>query len=212
MALPIFQRTVVNDRGDILPGASIEVRSEPVGNETTGNLVSVYSDRAGTVALGNPFTIGADALVKFYVAPGEYKITALKGGESVIWRYVIVLDSVDVATIGANFADVTTVSNNIPDIVTVSTNIADVNAVGFSIADVNSVADNMPEVLLADTNANTATDAATQTQILLANAGSMLGINFGAFVLVDGELTVSHLTTSTPSLIDGELILTYEGL
>jgi hypothetical protein len=61
-------------------------------------------------------------------------------------------------------------------------------------------------------SATTATTAATATSLLLANAGSMLGINFGAFTLVAGELIVSHLTTTTPSLVDGELILTYEGL
>lgn len=52
----------------------------------------------------------------------------------------------------------------------------------------------------------------TNTSVLLANAGSMLGINFGAFTLTDGELIVTHLTTSTPSLVDGELVLTYETL
>jgi len=54
--------------------------------------------------------------------------------------------------------------------------------------------------------------SATSTAVLLANAGSMLGINFGAFTLNDGELTVTHLTTTEPSLVDGELILTYETL
>lgn len=44
------------------------------------------------------------------------------------------------------------------------------------------------------------------------NAGSMLGINFGSFSLVDGEMIVTHLTTTTPSLVNGELILTYETL
>lgn len=50
------------------------------------------------------------------------------------------------------------------------------------------------------------------TQATVASVGSMLGINFGSFTVVDGEMIVSHLTTTMPSLIDGDLILTYEGL
>ena len=50
------------------------------------------------------------------------------------------------------------------------------------------------------------------TQATIATLGSMIGINFGSFAVVDGEMIVSHLTTTTPSLVDGDLILTYEGL
>lgn len=50
------------------------------------------------------------------------------------------------------------------------------------------------------------------TQATVASVGSMLGINFGSFTVVDGEMIVSHLTTTMPSLVDGDLILTYEGL
>jgi len=50
------------------------------------------------------------------------------------------------------------------------------------------------------------------TQATAASVGSMLGINFGSFSAVDGEMIVSHLTTTEPSLVDGDLILTYEGL
>jgi hypothetical protein len=64
----------------------------------------------------------------------------------------------------------------------------------------------------ATTQASNASQSANSTAILLANAGSMLGINFGAFTMTDGELTVTHLSTSTPSLVNGEFILTYETL
>ena len=50
------------------------------------------------------------------------------------------------------------------------------------------------------------------TQATAASVGIMLGINFGSFSVVDGEMIVSHLTTTEPSLVDGDLILTYEGL
>jgi hypothetical protein len=61
-------------------------------------------------------------------------------------------------------------------------------------------------------SATNSANSAASTATLLANAGSMLGINFGAFTISDGELTVTHLSTSTPSLSNGELILTYETL
>lgn len=51
--------------------------------------------------------------------------------------------------------------------------------------------------------------AAAQTA---ANVGSLLGINFGAFSVIDGELIVTHLTTASPYLSEGELILAYETL
>lgn len=60
--------------------------------------------------------------------------------------------------------------------------------------------------------AQDAAQALQDTQATVASVGSMLGINFGSFTVVDGEMIVSHLTTTTPSLVDGDLILTYEGL
>lgn len=61
-------------------------------------------------------------------------------------------------------------------------------------------------------SANAAASDAANTAVLLANAGSMLGINFGAFTMVDNELIVTHLTTATPSIVNGDLILDYETL
>jgi len=53
-----------------------------------------------------------------------------------------------------------------------------------------------------------ASSAATQA----ANVGSMLGINFGGWTIENGELIVTHLSTTTPSIVDGELSLIYETL
>jgi hypothetical protein len=57
-----------------------------------------------------------------------------------------------------------------------------------------------------------AQSASSATSVLLTNAGSMLGINFGSFTVVDGELIVTHLTTSVPSIVNGDLVITYETL
>ena len=60
--------------------------------------------------------------------------------------------------------------------------------------------------------ANEKTRADLADAVVATNIGSMLGINFGSFSLVDGELIATHLTTSSPSLVSGDLILTYETL
>jgi len=36
------------------------------------------------------------------------------------------------------------------------------------------------------------------------------GVNFSGWTISDGELSITHLSTTTPSITDGDLILTYE--
>ena len=79
--LPIFQRTVTNSSGDVLPGASVEVR-----RESDNVLVQLYADRAGTVLLPNPTTADGDGFVQFFAASSNYKITATSGSGTVVWR------------------------------------------------------------------------------------------------------------------------------
>jgi hypothetical protein len=83
MTLARFQRNVVDNAGNIQASPTVTVR-----DATTNSLVSIYSDRAGTAALGNPFTGDANGLAAFYVAGGAYRITAVKGAFSVTWDYV----------------------------------------------------------------------------------------------------------------------------
>lgn len=83
MTLARFQRNVVDNAGNIQASPTVTVR-----DATTNSLVSIYSDRAGTTALGNPFTGDANGLAAFYVAGGAYRITAVKGAFSVTWDYV----------------------------------------------------------------------------------------------------------------------------
>jgi hypothetical protein len=85
MTLGIFQRTVTDDAGDVQAAASVEVRVQD-----TNALASIYSDRAGSVPLANPFTTGSDGLVKFFAEGNAYKITATKGAFSVVWEYVAI--------------------------------------------------------------------------------------------------------------------------
>lgn len=79
-----FQATAIDDEGNVVPLASIEVRQEIVGSP----LASLFSDRSGASPIGNPFTADADGYFAFHVAGGAYKITASLGGFSRTWRYV----------------------------------------------------------------------------------------------------------------------------
>lgn len=66
----------VQDRdGNVVPGAHVEVRLEEVGQP----LVPLYSDRAGTMPLGNPIDADANGHVYFHVVGGAYKIRVYTG-------------------------------------------------------------------------------------------------------------------------------------
>jgi len=74
MTLARFQSTAVDTSGNVIAGASVTVRSQ-----STGNVVSIFSDRAGTVSLANPFTTDANGFFAFHVAGGTYRITISDG-------------------------------------------------------------------------------------------------------------------------------------
>ena len=93
MAAPIFQRTIVDSNGNVEIGASVEVR-----NEANNELAPIYVDRELTVAKANPFITDETGLAKFFVARGEYKVTATSAGSVIIWRYVQMLDTEFVAS------------------------------------------------------------------------------------------------------------------
>lgn len=83
MVMACWQATIVDENGDVQASPSITVR-----RESDAALATIYSDRAGTVAIGNPFTGGTDGLARFFAAGDAYMITATKGGFSQTWRYV----------------------------------------------------------------------------------------------------------------------------
>lgn len=84
MTLARYQFTVVDDAGNVLPNASVEVRREATGQP----IVSLYSDRNGATPIGNPFNADSDGYAAFHVAGGAYRITATSGAFSRVWRYV----------------------------------------------------------------------------------------------------------------------------
>lgn len=74
---------IQDEAGNIVDGASVEVR-----DEATALLPQLYSNRAGTIAIGNPFTATDGADAGFHVVGGAYKITATKATFTRIWRFV----------------------------------------------------------------------------------------------------------------------------
>lgn len=75
MSLARHQFTVQDRDGNVVPGAHVEIRSEIPGQP----LVALYSDRAGTIGIGNPTDADSDGYVYFHVAGGFYKIRVYTG-------------------------------------------------------------------------------------------------------------------------------------
>ncbi len=87
MTLPIFQKTIVDDRGDILPGATIDVFFE-----SSGARAQLYSDSEGLLPISNPTVTDAFGKIVFYIDPGLYRISATSGGFSDTYRNVRFFD------------------------------------------------------------------------------------------------------------------------
>jgi hypothetical protein len=88
MVLARWQRTITDNAGNVLPGASIEVRREEPGQP----LEPLYSDRDGLVPITNPFLADANGYAAFHARGGAFQIVATAPvGATVmtqIWRHV----------------------------------------------------------------------------------------------------------------------------
>lgn len=84
MTLARWQNTITDEEGNVLPGASVEVRREVGGSP----LAALYTDRDGVTPAGNPLTADGDGFVGFHVAGGAFRVTATLGAFSRVWRYV----------------------------------------------------------------------------------------------------------------------------
>jgi hypothetical protein len=99
MTLPNWQATIVEANGDVVPSAEVEVILEATGLPAT-----IFSDRAGSTPLTNPFFTGPDGFAQFYAAAGEYRITATGSGGTRTWRYEVLLGTGDVIEIAQDEA------------------------------------------------------------------------------------------------------------
>ena len=87
MTLSAWQATVQDANGNIVPNAEVTVLVE-----STGLPATIYSTRGGA-ALSNPFTADINGFAQFYANKGEYRITAVSGVFSNIFRYVRIGDA-----------------------------------------------------------------------------------------------------------------------
>ena len=118
MALPVFQRSVVTDTGNIIPNAQVTVT-----DTATGGIVTLFADADGNTGLANPFNATSEGFARFYATPGVYNVTATGSQGTIQWVDVHLIDSADIITIGQNFAAVETVADNIDDVNTAADNI-----------------------------------------------------------------------------------------
>lgn len=79
--MPVFQRSIVDQAGNVMPLASVEVR-----DQVTSSLVQLYSNYALSAAIGNPIAADSNGFVRFYVAAGRYQIVATSGALTRTWE------------------------------------------------------------------------------------------------------------------------------
>ncbi|RMG72057.1 MAG: hypothetical protein D6711_13795 [Chloroflexi bacterium] len=83
MARGKYQTTVVNDAGDILPGATLTVT-----HTLTAALATLYNARSGGSTVANPYTCDASGFAEFFVEPGLYTIVATSGSYTKTYTHV----------------------------------------------------------------------------------------------------------------------------
>lgn len=87
MAKAVWQGSITDAEGDIIPGAQVEFR-----DADTNALATTYTTRAGLVTGANPAVDGdGDGFVKVYLDQGRYNITATAPGMSRTWADVVLL-------------------------------------------------------------------------------------------------------------------------
>jgi Pectate lyase superfamily protein len=176
MPLARHPLTITDEFGNILNGASVEVR-----NEATGLLPQLYSDRAGTISIGNPFTAADGADAGFHATGGSYKITATLGAFSRIWRYV-----------GIGTASETDTAAQAPIFV----NIKDYGAVGDAATDDTAAiqaaidaAQALHGAIFIPASANGYKVIGSGAQVFSITAGvSIIGEGFGSLIFVDSSV------------------------
>ena len=78
-----YQAFALDAAGNVLPSPTVTVVAE-----SSGANAALFSDRAGTVSMSNPFTGQSDGLIAFHTGGGAYKITVVSGSSTREFRYV----------------------------------------------------------------------------------------------------------------------------
>src|SRR5262245_39334764 len=75
----VWQRSIVDTAGNVLPSAGVSVT-----DVVSGARVRPYSDE-GVTGIGNPITADSNGFVQFYCKAGVYEIIATKGANTRTW-------------------------------------------------------------------------------------------------------------------------------
>lgn len=105
MTLAVWQATIVDRRGNVQPGAELEVRHETLGQPLATQL---YDNKDGTGSpLANPLTADSAGFVRFYAPGGFYQIKASYGGSEYTLRDVAIgtAQGVDADSLGLNWIE-----------------------------------------------------------------------------------------------------------
>src|SRR5690554_1281733 len=111
--LAVWQRTIVDEEGNVIPGAEVEVR-----REEDGSLATLYADRAGETPLANPLAADMSGFVRFFAQGDTYTITAVGAGSTRTWRFdptgrLQEFDRVSEALVADNAADLLPARSNL---------------------------------------------------------------------------------------------------
>jgi hypothetical protein len=79
----IYQGYIKDDQGNIIEGASVEVR-----DQDTNTIVDLWSNRATTSTKSNPTTTDSNGYFFFYRTAGRYKITVTSDSYSAVFNNV----------------------------------------------------------------------------------------------------------------------------
>jgi len=182
-----WQAMAQDDAGNVLQSPTVEVRLE-----STNALAFLFSDRAGTVALGNPFTAALDGLIAFHVTGGAYKIIITKGGVQRTLRYVAIGTAQEYdanTTPGFDPSVFALRANNLNDLASIPT--ARTNLGISTVGNTGAYADLTGKPTLGSAAALNAGTGASQ--VLQLNASAQYPANDGQLIA-----NVAKLSSTTP--------------
>lgn len=108
MAKAVIQANIQTSSGTITvaPNASVAIR-----NSDSGALVSLWTDRAGTIAASNPVTADSNGFFRVYATAQRVNITATYGGSSQTWNDVLITNNLPIRQELTTISAVTTLDS-----------------------------------------------------------------------------------------------------
>ena len=187
MALARYQRTVTDDAGDIISGATVTVRYQ-----ATNTIADIYSDRDGTTPMSNPTTTDSNGFFYFFASGDAYKIEVSSTSPS----YTQTLEYVGIGTLQEyDLADVQTIVDTI-------TGLIETPAAGDYVVMLKS------PMTATITETTTKAAAGTATATFKINTVALGG---GANSVSTSENSVSHSSSNT--ILQGDdIVLTLSGV